>query len=60
MKIGNGEVSVWDFGGQLEYSVTHQFLLSVEVSSHLINCKEVGRSCFFNKVVLDGCVHCLL
>jgi hypothetical protein len=34
MKMGKGEVSVWDFGGQLEYSVTHQFLLSVEVSNY--------------------------
>ena len=31
MKIGKGEASVWDFGGQLEYTVTHQFLLSFEV-----------------------------
>ena len=31
MTIGNGDVSVWDFGGQLEYAVTHQLLLSVEV-----------------------------
>ena len=31
MTIGDGEVSVWDFGGQLEYAVTHQLLLSVEV-----------------------------
>jgi hypothetical protein len=31
MKIGGGEASVWDFGGQLEYAVTHQFLLSTEV-----------------------------
>jgi hypothetical protein len=31
MQIGNGEVSVWDFGGQLEYAVTHQLLLSMEV-----------------------------
>ena len=43
MKLAHGEVSVWDFGGQLEYAVTHQFLLSVEViqktiisSSHLL------------------------
>jgi GTPase SAR1 family protein len=31
MEIGTGEASVWDFGGQLEYAVTHQFLLSIEV-----------------------------
>ena len=33
MKIADGEVSVWDFGGQLEYAVTHQLLLSSEVFS---------------------------
>ena len=44
MKLAHGDVSVWDFGGQLEYAVTHQFLLSVEViqktiisSSHLLD-----------------------
>ena len=31
MRLGKGEVSIWDFGGQLEYIVTHQFLLSSEV-----------------------------
>jgi len=31
MNIGGGQASVWDFGGQLEYAVTHQFLLSAEV-----------------------------
>ena len=43
IKLAHGDVSVWDFGGQLEYAVTHQFLLSVEViqktiisSSHLL------------------------
>ena len=34
MKLAHGEVSVWDFGGQLEYAVTHQLLLSVEVFSY--------------------------
>ena len=33
MKLANGDVSVWDFGGQLEYAVTHQLLLSVEVNT---------------------------
>ena len=32
MRLAHGEVSVWDFGGQLEYAVTHQLLLSVEVN----------------------------
>ena len=49
MRLADGEVSVWDFGGQLEYAVTHQMLLSVEVirehsftkHSRLIN------ACFF-------------
>lgn len=26
-----GQISVWDFGGQMEYTVTHQFFLSNEV-----------------------------
>jgi hypothetical protein len=39
MKIGKGEVSMLDFGGQLEYAVTHQFLLSVEVFYYLLSCK---------------------
>ena len=30
--IAGGEVTVWDFAGQLEYTVTHQFFLSSEVS----------------------------
>ena len=44
MKLAHGDISVWDFGGQLEYAVTHQLLLSVEVntkniisSSHPLN-----------------------
>ncbi len=32
IRLANGEISVWDFGGQLEYTVTHQFFLSAEVS----------------------------
>jgi hypothetical protein len=31
IKLAGGEVSVWDFAGQLEYTSTHQFFLSIEV-----------------------------
>lgn len=31
IKLAGGEISVWDFGGQLEYTATHQFFLSSEV-----------------------------
>ncbi len=31
MKLAGGEVTVWDFAGQQEYTVTHQFFLSNEV-----------------------------
>ena len=30
--LAQGEVSVWDFAGQMEYTATHAFFLSVEVS----------------------------
>lgn len=29
--ICKGELTVWDFAGQLQYTVTHQFFLSIEV-----------------------------
>lgn len=29
--LQSGELSVWDFGGQLEYTTTHSFFLSIEV-----------------------------
>ena len=65
MRLADGEVSVWDFGGQLEYAVTHQMLLSVEVKQehsftqhlHLIN------ACFFFlslSHVTDGHLRCVL
>jgi hypothetical protein len=31
LHLAKGEISVWDFAGQLEYSATHAFFLSVEV-----------------------------
>jgi hypothetical protein len=34
MNFGNGDVTVYDFAGQLEYTVTHQFFMSNEVSKH--------------------------
>lgn len=36
-KLTSGEVSVWDFGGQLEYSATHEFFLSTGVCTHNLN-----------------------
>ncbi len=29
--VEDGVVSIWDFAGQMEYTVTHQFFLSSEV-----------------------------
>jgi GTPase SAR1 family protein len=34
LEMSNGTISVWDFAGQLEYTVTHQYFLSSEVSIH--------------------------
>ncbi len=31
LDLAGGEVSVWDFAGQQEYTTTHQFFLSNEV-----------------------------
>lgn len=31
LNLAKGEVTVWDFAGQLEYTTTHQFFLSLEV-----------------------------
>lgn len=31
LPIAQGEVTVWDFAGQMEYTATHQFFLSIEV-----------------------------
>lgn len=31
LKLSTGELNVWDFGGQLEYTTTHGFFLSLEV-----------------------------
>lgn len=31
ISLAGGEISVWDFAGQLEYISTHQFFLSIEV-----------------------------
>lgn len=33
MKFAEGDISLWDFAGQMEYTVTHQFFLSDEVST---------------------------
>lgn len=29
--LESGEVSVWDFGGQLQYSATHEFFVTMGV-----------------------------
>ena len=31
LHLAKGEVSVWDFAGQMEYTATHSFFLTVEV-----------------------------
>jgi hypothetical protein len=31
LHLAKGEISVWDFAGQLEYTATHAFFLSIEV-----------------------------
>jgi hypothetical protein len=31
VSLARGDVSIWDFAGQLEYISTHQFFLSIEV-----------------------------
>jgi Ras of Complex, Roc, domain of DAPkinase len=31
ISLSQGEVTIWDFAGQLEYTSTHQFFLSIEV-----------------------------
>lgn len=35
MKISRGQVTVMDFAGQMEYTVTHQFFLSNEVCNDI-------------------------
>ncbi len=37
LDIGGGQITVWDFAGQQEYMVTHQFFLSMEVCHYLSN-----------------------
>jgi GTPase SAR1 family protein len=31
IQFKSGTVTIWDFAGQIEYTVTHQFFLSSEV-----------------------------
>ena len=52
MRLADGDVSVWDFGGQLEYAVTHQMLLSVEVTQRhsLTKHSRLINACFFFSV----------
>jgi hypothetical protein len=35
ISLAGGEVSIWDFGGQMEYTATHQFFLSSEACLQL-------------------------
>ena len=35
---GEVEVSVWDFGGKMEYTATHSFILTAEVFFSVIIC----------------------
>lgn len=42
--LSGGKVSIWDFAGQIEYTATHQFFLSVEV--------------FFKKIFLFHSIKC--
>lgn len=32
VQLKDGTISIWDFAGQLEYTVTHQYFLSSEVN----------------------------
>lgn len=32
IRLAGGTIEVWDFAGQLQYTATHQFFLSKEVS----------------------------
>eukprot|EP00026_Physarum_polycephalum_P001439 Phypoly_transcript_01440.p1 GENE.Phypoly_transcript_01440~~Phypoly_transcript_01440.p1 ORF type:complete len:1130 (-),score=207.03 Phypoly_transcript_01440:9-3374(-) len=41
--LANGHISVWDFAGQLEYTATHAFFLTVEMASILV-CFNLGLS----------------
>ncbi len=36
LELAGGEVTVWDFAGQQEYTATHQFFLSNKVCSYII------------------------
>ncbi len=40
LNIADGEVTVWDFAGQQEYTVTHQFFLSTEVCISYFRCMK--------------------
>ena len=45
INLGGGQVSVWDFAGQIEYTATHQFFLSVEV---IFSIQCLFSLCFFS------------
>lgn len=55
MRMANGKVKLFDFGGQIEYAVTHQFFLSNKVGHHFIIVILI-----VNNNTLDGTLPCLL
>lgn len=55
IKLAEGEVMLFDFAGQVEYTATHQFFISKEASFSL--------SFFFGILIyqsLDGAIHFVL
>ncbi len=55
LNLSEGEVTVWDFAGQQEYTVTHQFFLSIEVCfvSFLCLDKKINMLvCFYQITIL--------
>ncbi len=55
LSLADGEVTVWDFAGQQEYTVTHQFFLSLEVIIFLLTCLL-----FTHFIFIDGHISGLL
>jgi GTPase SAR1 family protein len=53
ISLAGGEVSIWDFGGQMEYTATHQFFLLRHVSSLYLFILLTSTP------PADGCLHCL-
>ena len=47
MKLAGGDITVWDFAGQLEYTASHQFFLSTEVHYKIVS---LGLSTFLAEI----------